>query len=160
MTPEHVLRYTIPAALALLPARMDTPEARAMLLAIGLQESRFQHRRQVGGPARGFWQFEAIGVGGVLDHEASRDGARSVSRALDYSPTSMAVYPALADNDILACAFARLLLWTLPGSLAVRTAPELGWSDYLNAWRPGKPHRETWAGHWSTAWDLVEGTGS
>ena len=28
-----------------------------MLLAIGLQESRFVHRRQIGGPACGFWQF-------------------------------------------------------------------------------------------------------
>ena len=35
-------------ALALLPPSMDTVRARMMLLAIGLQESRFEHRRQIG----------------------------------------------------------------------------------------------------------------
>ena len=47
-----------PAA-KLLPG-MDSAKARVMLLAIGLQESRFEHRRQIGGPARGFWQFESV----------------------------------------------------------------------------------------------------
>lgn len=44
---------------------MDSTEARVMLLAIGLQESRFINRFQIvqgkpgaKGPARGFWQFE------------------------------------------------------------------------------------------------------
>jgi len=32
---ETLKSYVIPAALALLPAKMDTPEARAMLVAIG-----------------------------------------------------------------------------------------------------------------------------
>ena len=35
-----------------LGVRFDTPEARAMLYAIAMQESRVLHRRQVGGPAR------------------------------------------------------------------------------------------------------------
>ena len=35
-------------SLKLLPG-MDSPKARMMLLAIGLQESRFEHRRQIGG---------------------------------------------------------------------------------------------------------------
>ena len=58
MTLEQVMRDAVRPALALLPAAMNTPQARCMLLAIGLQESRFVHRRQIGGPARGFWQFE------------------------------------------------------------------------------------------------------
>ena len=56
-----VRTYALPAACSLLPARMDTRAARALLVAIGLQESRFEHRRQIGGPARGFFQFEAMG---------------------------------------------------------------------------------------------------
>ena len=54
MTLEQVMRDAVRPALALLPAAMNTPQARCMLLAIGLQESRFVHRRQIGGPARGF----------------------------------------------------------------------------------------------------------
>ena len=41
-----------------LPDRMLSDEAVTMMLAIGYQESRFEHRRQIRGPARGFWQFE------------------------------------------------------------------------------------------------------
>ena len=58
MTLDQIMDDAVRPAMALLPARMDTPEADCMLLAIGLQESRFVHRRQIGGPARGFWQFE------------------------------------------------------------------------------------------------------
>ena len=50
MTLEQVMRDAVRPALALLPAAMNTPQARCMLLAIGLQESRFVHRRQIGGP--------------------------------------------------------------------------------------------------------------
>ena len=58
-----------------------------MLLAIGLQESRLTHRRQIGGPARGLWQFErGGGVAGVLRHAASRDHALSVCDARRVAP--------------------------------------------------------------------------
>ncbi len=76
---KTITETAITPALALLPATMDTPAARVMLLAIGLQEGRFMHRRQIGGPARGFWQFEKGtrasrgGVWGVFLHAASRD---------------------------------------------------------------------------------------
>ena len=63
----------------LLPAKMDSPQARAMLKAIALQESRFEHRKQIGGPARGFWQFEqGGGVRGVLNHPYSREHIRRI----------------------------------------------------------------------------------
>jgi hypothetical protein len=61
----------------LLPCRFASNEAIVMLLAIGLQESRFQHREQIGGPAVSFWQAEKSGgmVRGVLNHRlrAARD---------------------------------------------------------------------------------------
>lgn len=156
MTPAYALAHVLPAALALLPAKMDTPQARAMLLAVGLQESKFQHRRQVGGPARGYWQFELAGVDGVFVHSASHEHARRVCAALDYHSDTVDVRLAIADNDILACAFARLLLWTLPDALPGRDEPDVAWAQYLDAWRPGKPHPETWAAHWATAWATVE----
>ncbi len=128
-----------------LPTEMLSDEAVTMLLAIGYQESRFEHRRQIKGPARGFWQFEhGGGVFGVLNNPATSRYAEDVCEDLCYSTDPDSVYAALADNDILAACFARLLLWTLPMPL-----PELGdedeaWEQYIEAWRPGKPHRKTW----------------
>ena len=53
---------TLNMALAMLPSAMDTPTSRVLLLAIGYQESRMYHRRQlIGnppkpiGPAKGLW---------------------------------------------------------------------------------------------------------
>ena len=66
---SDVLQVAIYPGLALLPKQMSSPAAIAMLLTIGLQESKFIYRRQVGGPARGFYQFEQMGgVAGVLHH--------------------------------------------------------------------------------------------
>ncbi len=54
MTPAEALASAVVPALSLLPGKMDTPEARVMLLAIGLQESHLTFRRQrPTGPARG-----------------------------------------------------------------------------------------------------------
>ena len=66
-------------ALSMLPATMDTPKARVMLLAIALQESGLAHRVQVGGPAHGLWQFErGGGVKGVLRCHTTREHARAL----------------------------------------------------------------------------------
>ncbi len=45
MTLSEITQRGIDPALALLPVRMDTFEARIMLLTIGQQESRFEYRR-------------------------------------------------------------------------------------------------------------------
>ena len=124
-----------------------------MLVAIGMQESRFKHRRQINGPARGYLQFEIAGVRGVLTHPASREHAQSILRTLDYPNDAEAVYSALEHNDVLAAVFGRLLLYTLPESLP-STASE-GWRQYMAAWRPGKPHELTWAEHYRTGWRVV-----
>lgn len=151
--------HVFPAAFSLLPEGMDSPEARAMLVAIGLQESGFLHRAQIGGPAHGFWQFEkGGGVAGVLTHPSTARLAADVCESLRYEPEAWACYVALEHNDVLACCFARLLLWTLPGSLPAADEADEGWHQYLDAWRPGKPHRETWAGHFGAAWELVTST--
>ena len=50
-------------------ARVDSPEAELLLLAIALQESGCTHRAQIKGPARGYWQFErGGGFAGILAH--------------------------------------------------------------------------------------------
>lgn len=158
MTPALFLQNALLPALRLLPAKMDGQAAIAMMVAIALQESRIKHRAQIGGPARGYWQFElGGGVRGVLTHPASKPHIQSVLTALDYDPDSPpdACYKAIEHNDILAAAFARLLLWTLPGRLPVRVDPDDGWSQYIAAWRPGKPHRDTWDAFYAEGWALA-----
>jgi hypothetical protein len=147
---------TIGPALALLPPYMSTPAAHILLLAIGLQESRFQHRRQIGGPARGFWQFEqGGGVRGVLAHSSSRDDARQLCFARGVSATSDSVYTTLETDDVLAAGFARLLLWTDPMRLPKTGDADGAWALYLRTWRPGKPHRHTWPALYARAMAAV-----
>lgn len=142
---KTVIKAAIEPALAFLPTKMDTPEAMVMLLAIGLQESRFLHRRQIGGPARGFWQFErGGGVRGVLTHPASRDHAYRLCGGRGVDPVAAAVYPALEHDDVLAAGFARLLMWTDANRLPVIGDAQGGWNLYARTWRPGKPHPQTW----------------
>ena len=158
MTTLHYLfRHVIPAAYSLLPEVMRSPKASAMLLAIALQESGTTHRRQVNGPARGFWQFEKAGVIGVRTHQASFDHAAVAVNILRYPADIEAavLQEAITDNDVLACVFARLLLWTLPDDLPERNDPLEGWRQYIDAWRPGKPHGERWARNYSDAWMIV-----
>lgn len=159
MTPFTFVTVGIDPGFSLLPARMDSPRARAMVLAICLQESSLQHRRQIGGPARGYAQFErGGGVLGVLTHRLTRPHAEDVCWKLDIPPTADAVYTALEFCDPLAVAFARLLLWSDPAKLPDRHSYEEGWRMYLRTWRPGKPHPKTWAGCFGVAHDIYEET--
>ena len=155
-TPAHA-STAIDQGLALLPAAMDSEPARVMLLAIGLQESGLNTRVQIvdgggEGPARGLWQFErGGGCAGVLRHTASRYWMHSVCAARGVKPTPAALWAALAGDDVLAAAAARLLLFTDPKRL-----PELGddagaWALYLRVWRPGKPHAGRWPANYSQA---------
>ncbi len=148
---KEIMQFILPG-LVLLPGKMNTPEARAMLFAIGMQESRFEHRLQVGGPARGFWQFERGGISGVLGHHASMGFITAVCGALVIPSNEFSCYEAVAYNDPLACCFARLLLYTLPEGLPAMNEQAKGWQQYLAAWRPGKPREETWKSYFNTAW--------
>lgn len=156
MNPEQFNRIILTPALSILPERMDSESARAMLTAIGLQESGLTHRLQIGGPARGFPQFEKAGILGVLEHRVTAELARRVCELLSYRPDADIVYGAVKDNDLLAACFARLLLWTVPAPLTDADQPEIGWDQYLFAWRPGRPHRERWDDNWERAWLAVK----
>lgn len=147
--PRTILADAIEPALALLPAGMDTPQARVMLLAIGLQESALVHRHQVltggrKGPARGLFQFErGGGVVGVLTHRATRKLAQEVCDHRGVPAASYEAWQALEYDDTLAAAFARLLLWTDPGALPAVADTEGAWHLYLRTWRPGAYDRGT-----------------
>ncbi len=131
-------------------------------MAIALQESGLTHRRQVSadgkesGPASSFWQFEkGGGCRGVLGHHAVAARMRKVCIDFNVDATEQALWEAMRYQDIVAAAAARLLLYTLPSGLPL-TAAE-GWKQYLSAWRPGKPHPDTWAGNWAEADRVVRG---
>ena len=71
MKPQLFLTSVIRPGLAVLAdataLRVDSPEAEVLLLAIATQESALRHRTQVGGPARGYWQFErGGGLAGIM----------------------------------------------------------------------------------------------
>jgi hypothetical protein len=128
-----------------------------MLLAIGLQESKFEHRRQMkGGPARGFWQFEkGGGVGGVLNHRATQPIILPILETMHYPKSPGVCHTAIEQNDVLAACFARLNLWWLPDKLPKRDEPDVAYGQYLEAWAPGKPHPDSWDDYFALAWDTV-----
>ena len=160
MTPDTLIDIAIEPALDLLPAKMGTPEARAMLIAIALQETALRHRRQIGGPALGLWQWELAQVGLVLRHGTVGPIARSVLSALVYNPGDPPhepIHAAMEHNDILQAAFSRLLLWPDAAPMPKRDDVQGSLATYLRVWRPGKPHPQKWSANYARAWQAVAG---
>lgn len=160
MTPGTFLALALRPACALLGPRFVDPRAEVLLLAICLQESGLQYRRQLHGPARGFAQFELIGVEDVLTRATSAAAAQALLAELAYPLWSPApvVHAAIEHNDLLACGIARLALFNLPQPLPTVGAAEAGWAQYLAVWRPGKPRPTAWAGHYARAVETVRGS--
>lgn len=161
MTLDEIIQDAYRPALGLIGVA-DTPQARVMMLAIGLQESRFTHRRQMGnGPATGFWQFErGGGVKGVLQHAASKAKAAALCKARGIDSEPMAAWAALETDDVLAAGFARLLLLTDPRALPEINEREDAYLYYIRNWRPGRPHPESWPKNYAKAIDAVCRPGS
>ena len=168
MTPETLRDLIFPAAFPLLPPKMDTVQARAMLIAIALQESRLVHRAQlVGGaaewwhsidpPAHGYYQFEVVSIRLLLQHVVARPLLIPALSALDYPLDAPGlIHEAIRNNDMLATVFARVLLYTVPESLPEEHEADRGLEQYLWAWRPGKPRPGTWPANWRLAWECVK----
>lgn len=157
MTPDLFVRIAVNPALDLFPEPWRSDEARAFILAIALQESELKHRRQFGGEfAHSYLQFELIGIEGVWTHESTKRTAREICRTLDIAQTPLGVWAAVEFHDILACAFARLLMRTLPQPLPVRGDTEISWNQYMVLWRPGRPRRVVWPSNVFHAWATVE----
>lgn len=156
MTLSEIRRTAIDPALLLLPAKMTSPQAEVMLLAIGLQESRFLHRRQIMGPARSFWQGEVTGgMILVLGHPLTKEHAKKLCAARGVKPVAQDVYEAIEFDDVLAAGLARLLLWTDPHPLPAIGECGKAWDLYIRTWRPGKPHRKSWDALYAQAMEAV-----
>jgi hypothetical protein len=144
---------TITEALGLLPTAMSSPQAAVLLGAIGAQESEWIYRQQIGGPAHSFWMFEENGIRAVMTHPSSHDYAADLCTHFGLAFSVESVYTEMLTNDLLACAFARLLLWD-----DVHTLPALGdvqgsWQYYLENWRPGRPRPLDWPANYQAAWE-------
>jgi len=131
------------------PVPPASREAKLLMLAIAGQESAWTDRVQGGnGPAHGFYQFERSGgVAGVLANTATSHWAMAACVVAGIHADSTHVWGvmATAKGDNLACAFARLLLWTSPAPLPALGDENAGWLYYEHLWRPGKPDRSRWA---------------
>jgi len=163
ITPADALAHIVVPALRMLPAQMDTPQARVMLLAIAGQESGLAHRFQVvagkpgaKGPARGLLQFECGGgVTGVLRHPSTRDIAHVVLAERNAPDDPKCVWELLEHDDLLAFIFGRLLLWTDPKPLPALGDITGAWMTYLRVWKPGRPHISRWQRHYNAALEAV-----
>ncbi|MFV3415340.1 hypothetical protein ACNFH8_24000 [Pseudomonas sp. NY15436] len=166
-----VRRSIIEPALLLLPAKMESPQAVVMLLAIGLQESRFTYRRQMGnGPAKSFWQAEQGGgmVTGLLRYRVQdiRDLATGLCAVRGVVPAAPEVWNAIEHDDVLAAGLARLLLYTDPARLPALGDETGAWDLYLRTWRPGAYERgnagqrsalrQKWAKNYAAALEVIQ----
>ena len=142
-------------ALDAMPRRYRSKDAARMLLAIGYQESRFTHLHQIRGPAHSYWQGELTGgLILVITHAPTRRMARICIEKAGFNPDDhRRVFEFLDEpaGQILACQLGRLLLWSDPHYLPTAGQLQYGWDYYINCWRPGKPHKQTWPDAWDYA---------
>lgn len=167
MTPKLLLDLVIRPTLATLaPQKWGSRTAAVMLGAIAKQESGLRHRDQLSsdgtagavGPATGLWQFELQGGFRCVEQHAATAEVLSKARKLLLLPENeWQRWAALCWSDAYACLCARALLWTLPDRLPDPDQMDLGWGLYLEAWRPGKPHSESWRSAWAGAVEAVSG---
>lgn len=157
-TPQIVLGKVIVPALELLPAQMDSPQARVMLLAIGGQESGYRTRQQQGGPAHGLWQCEQPVMQLLLDNPASAKLVRELCHSRAVAPVASDMYWAVLTDDIFAAAIGRLILWCDEQPLPTVGNVANGWACYDRNWRPGKPRPADWPANYSAALAAVTGT--
>lgn len=170
LTLAEVDTLALDPALWLLPHSLNTPQARVILHAIGLQESMYTYRCQAlagggRGPARGFWQFELGtqrskgGVWGVVLHPASKGLLAELCKARGVPFDAPYIWEALETDDVLAAGVARLLMLTDPLKLPAVTDVEGAWVMYAHrCWRPGKPHKDVWPFNHAKAVEHVIGS--
>jgi hypothetical protein len=88
---------------------------------------------------------------GVLTHERSRDTINAVLATLEIPLGLDWVWEAVAWNDTLAYAVARLALLLDPEPLPAIGDEAASWATYVKNWRPGVPRLETWAERYTAA---------
>lgn len=136
----------------ILDPKFDSPEARVLLLAIGMQESAFEDRIQKPhGPAHSFWQEEPNGIKAVLNNSITKNYLIDACGKLDINPDWYSIYQDVINNDELACVVARLMLYADSHSLPAVGDSQGAWEYYLRTWRPGKPRPDDWDKNYGAA---------
>src|SRR3954447_12570847 len=153
MTPIQVLTQVIHPTLEWMGPPFDSAPAALFLLTVQQQEDKLCTRCQAqNGPARGLWQFEPTGTYDVLINSFTAHHAEQVLNKLDVTARSpLHICNSFQFNDRLACAFARLLLWSHPKPLPPWGQMGEAWSQYVQLWRPGKPHPLEWPHNYQAA---------
>lgn len=159
---EHILRTVQPAAFELLPESFRSIEAKAFLLAVGLQSSRFLQRRKLtASGCRGFWHLERRHVEEVLRFSNARFALVAAAEQLRYPILMMErdeVLGALEHNDVLGLAAARCLLCTSKEGLPGADEAGLAWGLYMRLWAPsGSPKAADWPELYFDAWARATG---
>ncbi len=149
MTPAVFLQRIVDPGLKFLGMPV-TDSARVLVMTIAGQESEWRARRQIGGPARSYWQFEKFGGVAELFAVTPKQLA-TVCADLDIPYDVTTVFEAMAWNDTLACCMARLLIWQDPAPLPQVGDKQASWQYYLRNWRPGAPHPQAWSGFYDQA---------
>jgi hypothetical protein len=155
VSPRLFLLRVVEPGLALLPGYMVSNAARVALMAIAGQETNWAARAQIGGQALGYWQFQADGLDGVLTKQGPLMAA--IFKTLDVAAPDAHI--ALQFHDPLACAVARLLLWSDPEPLPAIGDVNGCWNYYTRNWRPGKPDATRWAPAYAMAVSTVTSEG-
>lgn len=151
MTPKHALETIIVPTLAPLGAPFDTRDARLMLVAAGMQESRFEARDQgdpdVPGPARGLWQFEKIACRDFVErgHRRLQHAVRCRRAIGVLEPMRLWWLIGEPRFDPVACLLARDALFRhVAEPLPQPGDVDEAWRQYVAAWKPGQRDRERW----------------
>lgn len=137
----------------IIPALEDTgkvlktknlPEAAVFLLAVAIQESHLQFRKQfAGGPARGLFQMESEPLSMMTLVMKKNPELRAMLPTAD--PKEMWNLLEFPENDKYGVYIARTALKSDPAPIPRLGNVEGAWEYYLKHWRPGKPRKEKWA---------------
>lgn len=141
---KDVLADVIVPAFEHLPSEMDSPEARLIVLATGVQETQYQTRQQVDGPARGLFQAQYNFILDLMHNPASGNHVWNLCGVMGITYGSHAMFDALLRDDPFAACMCRLGFWCDP-----RPLPDVGdvlgaWGAYERVQRPGKPSYTRW----------------
>lgn len=160
MTPHTAMHRVVIPGLRMLDDMGLVPfsnDAAALCYAICGQESGWEHRVQVNGPARSYAQFESIAVRDVMQRATSKDRCRMLCHELNVDFDAQVIHTAMVQNDLLMLGMTRLNLWNQRGALPSPTlaSQDAAWNYYVNTWKPGKPHPNRWGAHWQTGIRLL-----
>lgn len=144
---KTALKEVIEPGLIKLPDHLNTVEAEAMLLAIGMQETKFELSNCVNSDRMGFFRVSTRDIIKLITIDWTS------KLLLDIANGANKFINELVLEDAHFCALcARLMLSITGESLPnLNSDPSESWNLYLKTWKPDNPKRETWDAYWMHA---------